>query len=212
VRTPLVDDVLLVHLHPRSGRGLVDPGKMTTLLVGALLLELVAGERLRRRPHETRKHVHLLEVVDDRPTGDPELDAVLQQVAVRTRTTDQMLGVRSRGLRRRIGDRLLHAGRVSEGTGLLPGRRLVPSGDASEAALRADIAKAAVSGDFTSTRAMQVLFLAGTQRCAHRAARVRRRAVTPRAVELGGPEWVRRAMTPSSLDGGTSWDGGGLAD
>lgn len=212
MRTPLVDDVLLVHLHPRTGRGILDPETATNLLVGALVLELVTSERIRRRPHETRKHHYLVEVVDGRPTGDAELDGALEELAARTRTTSQMLHVRRRGLRRRVGERLLQAGRVSERTGLLPGRRLVPNGDPDEVALRADIARAALSGDFTSTRAMQVLFLAGTQGCAHRSAGVRRRAVTPRAAQLGGPEWLRWAMTPTSSSGGSTWDGGGLAD
>lgn len=212
MRTPLVDDVLLVHLDPRSGRGVLDPGTVTNLLAGALVLELVRSERIRRRPDGTGRRPDLVEVVDGRPTGDAELDGALEELAMRTRSTTQMLDVRRSGLRTRVGERLLRAGRVSERTGRLPGRRLVPNGDPDEVALRADIARAALTGDFTSTRAMQILLLSGTQGCAHRSAGVRRRAVTPRAVQLGGPEWLRWAMTPSSSSGGSTWDGGGLAD
>lgn len=144
----LAEQILELLTDPTSGRPLVSPAQMDAAVAGALLLDLLAGGRVRTVAEGRRRSARRWEVVDPPLTGDAVLDgaaAVLAAGRVSTFKAVDLLApyARTAVLRVLVSRDVLRHERVVVG-GVFRVDRWLPAAAANRPALRQRLASVLV--------------------------------------------------------------------
>jgi len=147
----IAEDILLLLVHDRTGRFLVNSTKLDNVLAGAVLVELATIERVGFAPAAGRMKRGRMVVLDPTPPGDPMLDRALATIAAgRPAKPDRLIAKLRKGLRSTLLERLSEAGAVRRSTrkllGILP-RTTWPAADSRhKQELRARLQDVLVAG------------------------------------------------------------------
>ncbi|SDQ87344.1 GPP34 family phosphoprotein [Quadrisphaera sp. DSM 44207] len=150
----VAEDLLLLLTDDDSGRLVLAGDQVDAALAGALLVELVLGERVDLTGAADAGRSGRVVVRDASPTGDPLLDEALARIGEREgRRPAAVIGPLGKGVRERLYQRLVAAGvlRAEHGTvlGVFPRRSWPTAAAEHERQLRRRLldALAGVEGD-----------------------------------------------------------------
>ena len=207
----IAEDLLLFTYDDETGRPDGSIAELDLRLAGAILLELalagkvaVAGPDGATDASGTTVKKGRVYVVDAKPTGQPELDRALENIAAKSRKPAEWMEPLSRGLRTRLLEGLATRGVLQREADrvlrIFPIARWLPADAAAETTLRARLT-AVLLGDATPTQHELALVALGSRTGMVRALipKERRREAAKRAKELAESNWALTA-TGAAID------------
>ena len=198
-RMLIAEDVLLLLVDDRTGRFLVDSTRLDNVLAGAVLVELVAIERVGFPPAGGGVKPGRMVVVDPTPPGNPVLEGALATVAAsRPAKPDQLIAKMRKRLRGMLLERLTAAGALRRSTrkqlGILP-RTTWPAVDSShKRELCARLQDVLVAGATPDGRTAALVSLLVAINTAHKVVDGDKKAVQARAKDIAAGDWAGAAV------------------
>jgi hypothetical protein len=195
----IAEDVLLLLVDDRTGRFLVDSTRLDNVLAGAVLVELVAIERVGFGSERGRRRRGRMVVLNPTPPGDAVLDRALATVAAsRAAKPEALIAKLRKRLRATLLERLSAAGTLHRSTrkvmGIVPRTTwsAVDSGRTRE--LRARLQAVLVAGGTPDHRSAALISLLAAVNAAHKVVEGDKKAVRARARDIAAGDWAGAAV------------------
>jgi hypothetical protein len=189
------EDLVLLLLHPGTGRSVVDSMSLDRAIGGALLLDLSTRERLRADGEGARAQ---LTVADASPTGDALLDDALARLAgkpVRAQKAVERLAKRTRlPVLERLVERGLVRREKSSLFGIFPVTTWRPVDPAPRAQLHEQVAAVLRDGAKPDQHVALLISLLHAVKAEHKIVDGSRRELRARAKEVAAGDWAGPAV------------------